>query len=68
MTVSRIDPYPGIVGSVVLVCMPVLLRKKEVCGISGNGLRKLILLELGRSEYAGDCDIVVSCNAMPELV
>lgn len=48
--------------------MPVTLRENETCGISGNGLRKLILLELGEFEYVGDCDIVVSCNATPELV
>lgn len=68
MTVSRIGPYPGIVGSVALVCTGVLVEKSEAWGVSGNGLWKLALLELDEKEYAGVCDVALLFKVALELV
>jgi len=61
-------PYPGIAGSVVVVCIAVLAAMKDACGISGNGLRKLALLELDSTEHGGVCGTEPSSRVMPELV
>ena len=65
---SLIGPYPGIAGSVVVVCIAVVAPIKDACGISGNGLRKLALLELGIMEHGGFCGTASSSRVMPELV
>jgi hypothetical protein len=61
-------PYPGIGGSVVLVCIGVFVAKNDACGVSGNGLCKPTPLELGGSENDGICDTVLSSGLMLELV
>jgi hypothetical protein len=52
----------------VLVCKAVLAATNDACGVSGNGLCKLALLELGVLENEGICDTALSSRVMLELV
>jgi hypothetical protein len=61
-------PYPGIAGSVVLVRIAVLGAKTDACGVSGNGLWKLALLELDGPGEVGFFDTALSSMDIPELV
>jgi hypothetical protein len=48
--------------------MAVLAVINDACGVSGNGLCKLALLELCSLENEGICDIALSSKLMLELV